>query len=103
MRFLPRPGPITSWIEPSGEGVRVDAGYRAGDTVTPSYDSLMAKVCVWGRDRDEALARARAAVAGFQLVGPKQNLPFFVELLDRPEFVSGDYDTGTVRRMRGGA
>ncbi|GAA2368320.1 acetyl-CoA carboxylase biotin carboxylase subunit [Dactylosporangium salmoneum] len=99
-RFLPGPGAITTWVEPVGDGVRVDAGYSAGTTVTPSYDSLMAKLIVHGADRAEALARLRAAVAGFEIAGPKVNLPFFAELLDRPEFVSGDYDTGIVGRMR---
>jgi len=99
-RFLPGPGAITTWVEPSGEGVRVDSGYAAGTTVTPSYDSLMAKLIVHGRDRADALAKARAAVAGFEIAGPKCNLPFFAELLDNTEFVSGDYDTGIVGRMR---
>jgi acetyl-CoA carboxylase biotin carboxylase subunit len=99
-RFLPGPGAITAWEEPSGAGVRVDAGYRAGTTVTPHYDSLMAKLVVHGSDRDQALARARTAVAGFRVEGPKCNLPFFTELLDSAEFVSGRYDTGIVGRMR---
>jgi acetyl-CoA carboxylase, biotin carboxylase subunit len=99
-RFLPGPGAIREWVEPTGEGVRVDSGYAAGTVVTPSYDSLMAKLVVHGRDREQALERARAAVAGFTVVGPKSNLPFHAELLDNPEFVSGDYDTGLVARMR---
>jgi len=99
-RFLPGPGAITVWDEPAGAGVRVDSGYAAGNTVTPNYDSLMAKLVVSGPDRATAIARARAAVAGFAVAGPKCNLPFFAELLDNPEFVSGDYDTGIVGRMR---
>jgi acetyl-CoA carboxylase biotin carboxylase subunit len=99
-RFLPGPGAITAWTEPAGDGVRVDAGYAAGTTVTPFYDSLMAKLIVSGPDRATALARARTAVAGFEIAGPKCNLPFFAELLDNAEFVSGDYDTGIVARMR---
>jgi acetyl-CoA carboxylase biotin carboxylase subunit len=99
-RFLPGPGAITGWVEPAGEGVRVDAGYQAGNTVTPFYDSLLAKLIVFGPDRAAALDRARAAVAGFQVTGPKCNLPFFAELLEHQEFVSGDYDTGIVARMR---
>ncbi|MEJ7651212.1 MAG: biotin carboxylase N-terminal domain-containing protein [Nakamurella sp.] len=99
-RFLPGPGAITAWVEPSGEGVRVDSGYVAGTTVTPSYDSLMAKLIVYGRDRDEALARARAAVAGFTVTGPKSNLAFHAELLANPEFISGVYDTALITRMR---
>jgi acetyl-CoA carboxylase, biotin carboxylase subunit len=99
-RFLPGPGEITTWEEPDGPGVRVDAGYRAGDTVTPYYDPLMAKLCVHGPDREAALAAARDAVARFRIEGPKHNLPFFAELLDHPEFAAGDYDTGLVARMR---
>jgi acetyl-CoA carboxylase biotin carboxylase subunit len=99
-RFLPGPGAITTWTEPTGEGVRVDSGYAAGTTVTPFYDSLMAKLIIFGPDRATAIERARAAVAGFEIAGPKCNLPFFAEVLDNPEFVSGDYDTGIVGRMR---
>jgi acetyl-CoA carboxylase biotin carboxylase subunit len=99
-RFLPSPGAITVWEEPTGEGVRVDAGYAAGTTVTPYYDPLLAKLCVWGSDRTQALERAREAVSGFHIEGPKTNLPFFVELLAEPDFVSGGYDTGLVERMR---
>jgi len=99
-RFMPGPGAVTTWVEPSGEGVRVDSGYAAGTTVTPNYDSLMAKLVVYGADRAQALDRARAAVAGFEIAGPKNNLPFFAELLDNPEFISGDYDTAIVTRMR---
>jgi acetyl-CoA carboxylase biotin carboxylase subunit len=99
-RFLPSPGPITAWDEPAGPGIRVDAGYAAGTTVTMFYDPLLAKLCAHGSTRDEALARARAAVADFRVEGPKTNLPFHAELLDNPEFVSGEYDTGLVSRMR---
>jgi len=101
VRFLPGPGLITAWEEPHGPGIRVDSGYTVGNTVTPHYDSLMAKLVVHGADRAEALDRARAAVAAFRVEGPKCNLPFFAELLVHPEFVSGDYDTGIVARMRG--
>jgi acetyl-CoA carboxylase biotin carboxylase subunit len=100
-RFLPGPGVITEWVEPAGEGVRVDAGYGPGTTVTPHYDSLMAKLIVHGPDRETALQRARDAVAGFRIAGPKSNLEFFRELLDTEEFTSGEYDTGIVGRMRG--
>ncbi|MCM0677700.1 biotin carboxylase [Micromonospora phytophila] len=99
-RFLPGPGAIKTWVEPTGEGVRVDSGYVAGNTVTPFYDSLMAKLIVNGKDRAEAIERAKAAVAAFDLTGPKCNLPFFAELLENQEFLSGDYDTGIVSRMR---
>jgi acetyl-CoA carboxylase, biotin carboxylase subunit len=99
-RFLPSPGLITRWDEPAGEGVRVDAGYAAGNTVTPFYDPLLAKLCVHGSSRAQALERARAAVAAFGIAGPKTNLPFHAELLDSREFVSGSYDTSVVARLR---
>ena len=97
---IPSPGAITRWQEPAGPGVRVDAGYAAGNTVTPYYDPLLAKLCVYGQDRDEALARARAAVRGFVVEGPKTNLPFHADLLDSEVFSSGRYDTSVVSRLR---
>jgi acetyl-CoA carboxylase biotin carboxylase subunit len=99
-RFLPRPGTVTRWKAPAGPGVRVDAGVRDGDAVTPHYDPMLAKLVVHGADRDEALARARDAVADFDVEGVTTNLPFLAELLDQPDFVSGAYDTGLVSRMR---
>ncbi len=99
-RFLPSAGAITDWIEPSGPGIRVDSGYGPITVITPHYDSLMAKVVVHGTDRQEALQLARTAVAGFTITGPRTNLPFLAEVLSQPEFVSGDYDTGIVGRMR---
>ncbi|MET8305605.1 biotin carboxylase N-terminal domain-containing protein [Micromonospora sp. NPDC005173] len=99
-RFLPGPGVVRTWVEPAGEGVRVDSGYTEGNTVTPFYDSLMAKLIVSGDTREQAIARARTAVAAFQIEGPKNNLPFFKELLENEEFLSGAYDTGIVSRMR---
>ncbi|MEV0651046.1 biotin carboxylase N-terminal domain-containing protein [Phytomonospora sp. NPDC050363] len=99
-RFLPGPGVITEWTEPQGRGVRVDSGYAQGNTVPRFYDSLMAKLIVSGPDRATALSRARQALSEFAIAGPKQNLPFFLELLDNPEFTEGVYDTGIVGRMR---
>ena len=100
VRFLPGPGTITEWAEPTGAGVRVDAGYQAGNTVTPFYDPLLAKLCVHGADRAQALDRAREAVAAFRITGPKTNLAFHADLLTSPEFVSGDYDTSLVSKLR---
>ena len=100
VRFLPSPGTITQWKEPSGPGVRVDAGYTAGNVVTPHYDPLLAKLITHGGDRAEALARMRAAVAEFVVTGLKTNLAFHAELLESEEFASGMYDTGIVDRLR---
>jgi acetyl-CoA carboxylase biotin carboxylase subunit len=100
VRFLPGPGTISEWDEPAGDGVRVDAGYQAGNTVTPFYDPLLAKLCVHGADRAQALERARDAVAAFRIAGPKTNLAFHADLLASPDFVSGDYDTSLVSKLR---
>jgi acetyl/propionyl-CoA carboxylase alpha subunit len=98
--FLPGAGRIRVWREPSGPGVRVDAGYQRGDTVTAHYDPLLAKLCVWGADRAQALARLRTAAAEFVVEGPRCNLPLLTELFEEPDFRSGDYDTGLIDRMR---
>ncbi len=99
-RFLPRPGTITRWQQPSGPGIRVDAGYQAGNQVTPFYDPMLAKLCVHGASREQAIARAAAAVAGFNIEGVQTNLPFHADLLASEEFRSGDYDTSVVARLR---
>jgi len=101
-RFLPSPGTIAEWSPPTGPGVRVDAGYAAGNTVTPFYDPLLAKVCVHGTDRAEALARARTAVAAFGVSGVQTNLEFHQDLLASTAFRSGEYDTSLAGRLRPG-
>ncbi|WP_019633243.1 acetyl-CoA carboxylase biotin carboxylase subunit [Actinomadura atramentaria] len=98
--FLPGPGRVRVWEEPVGEGIRIDAGYAEGSAVTPVYDLLMAKLCVHAADRPAALERARAALAAFRVEGPRSNIAFHLELLDRPEFDDGRHDTGIVERMR---
>ncbi len=99
-RFLPSPGTISAWSEPAGPGVRVDSGYESGNPVTPFYDPLLAKLCVYGADRPQTLDRARAAVAAFVVGGLKTNLEFHADLLESAEFISGDYDTSLVSRLR---
>ncbi len=99
-RFLPSPGTIAEWSPPTGPGVRVDAGYAAGNTVTPFYDPLLAKLCVHGADRAQALARARTAAAAFRVSGVKTNLEFHQDLLASAAFRSGDYDTSLAGRLR---
>jgi acetyl-CoA carboxylase, biotin carboxylase subunit len=99
-RFLPSPGLIEEWSEPAGPGIRVDAGYTAGNRVTPYYDPLLAKLCAYGDDRAQALDRAAAALAAFSISGLKTNLAFHAELLESAEFRSGDYDTSLVSRLR---
>lgn len=93
VKFLPGPGVITEWEEPAGEHIRVDSGYGLGDTVTPYYDPLLAKLCVWGKDRGDALATLAAAAAQFKIVGPKNNLPIVDRVVNDPNFADGNYDT----------
>ncbi|RFS84994.1 ATP-grasp domain-containing protein [Actinomadura spongiicola] len=97
----PSPEEIKVWEEPVGDGIRIDAGYAEGNTVTAHYDSLLAKLSVHGDDRAHALRRARAALDAFRIEGPRTNLPFLSALLDHPEFAAGTYDTAIVERMNG--
>ena len=94
--FLPSPGTLTAYRAPEGPGVRVDSGVRAGSVVPVFYDSLLAKLICWGRDRAEALARARRALREFRIEGVKTTLPFHLRLLDDPSFVRGEYTAGLV-------
>ncbi|MGW4335833.1 acetyl-CoA carboxylase biotin carboxylase subunit [Rhodococcus koreensis] len=99
-RFFPRPGPIDVWQEPTGPGIRVDAGYTAGTEVTPHFDSLLAKVCAFGATREEARARALAACQEFVIEGLVTNKPFLEHVLGSEEFTSGRYDTGVVEKIQ---
>ena len=89
--FLPSPGEITALALPGGPGVRVDTAAFAGYHVPPFYDSLLAKLICWGRDRDEALARTRRALEEFVVEGIKTTIPFHLELLDDASVRAGDY------------
>ncbi len=84
--FLPAPGRITQWNVPSGPGVRVDAGFKNGDTIGGNFDSLLAKLIVTGRNREEALSRARRALEEFQIGGLATALPFHRAILKDPAF-----------------
>lgn len=100
VRFLPSPGQITRWDEPSGEGIRVDGGYRADDVVTPHYDPLPAKGLRLSRAREDALQRAREAIDAFAIEGLKVKLAFLGEVLDCEGFVPGDCNTEVVTTLR---
>ena len=87
--FLPAPGTITEWNPPSGPGVRLDAGYGAGQTVPQAFDSLIGKLIVTGASRTQALERARRALAEFTVGGMPTVLPFHRAVVDDPAFASG--------------
>ncbi|SDL89033.1 Acetyl/propionyl-CoA carboxylase, alpha subunit [Geodermatophilus siccatus] len=98
--FAPAPGQVELLRLPTGPGVRVDTGISEGDVIPPQYDSMIAKVITWGRDRPEALARLRCALRETTVVlrGGTTTKSFLLDLLDRPEVVSGTADTGWLDR-----
>jgi len=99
--FAPAPGTVELLHLPSGPGVRVDTGIAVGEVIPPDYDSMVAKVVAWGRDRPEALARLRCALRETTVVlrGGTTTKSFLLELLDRPEVVAGTVDTAWLDRV----
>lgn len=91
--FAPWPGKITAYHEPGGPGVRVDSMIYAGLTVPPHYDSMIAKLITFGRDREECLARMRRALREMKIDGIRTNLTFHQRVLDDPRFISGNIST----------
>ena len=90
--FLPAPGALTVWNPPSGPGVRVDTGFEAGDVIGGNFDSLLAKLIVTGRDRQEALERSRRALDEFQIDGIATALTFHREVVRDPAFAPANPD-----------
>ena len=84
--FLPSPGRITSWSIPTGPGVRVDAGFQAGDEIGGNFDSLLAKLIVTGATRTQAIERARRALSEFSISGVPTALPFHRAIIEDPAF-----------------
>ena len=84
--FLPAPGRITQWVIPTGPGVRVDAGFKNGDTIGGNFDSLLAKLIVTGATREQAIERARRALAEFKVDGLATVLPFHRAIVEDPAY-----------------
>jgi 3-methylcrotonyl-CoA carboxylase alpha subunit len=82
----------------TGAAVRVDAGVRAGDTISPFYDPMVAKLIVWGKDREQALSRMAQALAEYQVVGVATNIAFLGRLINSTAFSTADLDTGLIER-----
>jgi acetyl-CoA carboxylase biotin carboxylase subunit len=97
--FAPWPGKITAVHLPGGLGVRVDTHVYAGYVVPPNYDSLLAKVIVHDVDRGAAIRRARRCLEEMVIEGPRTNIPFLRRIINHPDFIKGDFDTGFVGRM----
>ena len=105
VKFFPSPGPVKRFETPVPadgafhDGIRIDAGYRAGDTVTPYYDSLLAKIIAFGETRAQATARMRAALERFTVEGVKTNIPTHLKALGAEAFARGELDTHFLERI----
>ncbi|MEA2243740.1 MAG: acetyl-CoA/propionyl-CoA carboxylase, biotin carboxylase, biotin carboxyl carrier protein [Solirubrobacteraceae bacterium] len=89
-KFAPAPGRIGSYVEPSGPGVRVDSGVRAGSEITPMYDPMVAKLIVWDADREQATRRMLRALGEFEIEGLKTLIPFHQALLQTEQWARGE-------------
>jgi acetyl/propionyl-CoA carboxylase alpha subunit len=99
--FLPSPGPLEVFRLPEpGDGIRIDAGVREGDRITPHYDPLIAKLICHGADRGEAIERSIAALRASAIEGIHSNLQFLRRVLEHPAFQAGDVHTGFVDAYR---
>ncbi|NCG21539.1 MAG: ATP-grasp domain-containing protein, partial [Rhodobacterales bacterium] len=94
--FRPAPGPLHGYREPTGPWTRVDSGVVEGMEVPIHYDPMIAKLVVWGRDRDEAIGRAKQALKHYRVVGTSTSIPFFLALFEDNGFKSGNYDTSFI-------
>ncbi|GIO97631.1 acetyl-CoA carboxylase biotin carboxylase subunit [Paenibacillus lautus] len=90
--FMPAPGTIQFYLPPGGPGVRVDSAAYPGYTISPYYDSMIAKLIVWAPTRDEAIAKMKRALAEFEIEGIYSTIPFHQKLLKHPTFLKGDFD-----------
>ena len=100
--FAPSPGRIERLVLPAGPGIRVDTGVSEGDSIPADFDSMIAKIIAYGRDRDEALGRLRRAMAETSVIieGGTTNKSFVLDLLDQPEVIDASADTGWIDRVR---
>ncbi|MGE0433411.1 MAG: hypothetical protein AB7S36_14215, partial [Planctomycetota bacterium] len=87
--FMPGAGVLREFTPPTGPGVRVDAGFATGVEIGTHYDSLLAKLITWGRDRDEAIVRMQHALDDFHIVGPQTCIPFHKKMLADADYVAG--------------
>jgi acetyl/propionyl-CoA carboxylase alpha subunit len=99
MGFMPSPGLIRGLRPAAGPGNRDDSGVGVGYTVPVFYDSMIAKLIAWGGSREEAVARMHRALGEYQVLGIKTTIPFFLWLMERPEYRAGEYDTTYLDRL----
>jgi pyruvate carboxylase subunit A len=91
--FVPTPGKINGYYPPGGPGIRVDSGIAGSDTISPYYDSLIAKLIVWGKDRSESIQRMQRALYEFTITGVTTNIPFHLAVMVNRRFIDGDLGT----------
>ncbi|HTX61710.1 MAG TPA: acetyl-CoA carboxylase biotin carboxylase subunit [Methanobacterium sp.] len=91
--FAPNPGKITGYRSPGGPGVRVDSGVYMNYSIPSYYDSMISKLIVWGRDRDEAISRMRRALSEYIILGVKTTIPFHKAMMNSPHFHQGKLHT----------
>ena len=98
--FAPATGQLLAWRPPSGMGIRLDSGVAEGQEITAYYDSMLAKLIVWGTDRQASIGRMLRALESFPVLGVTTNLPFLIRAISHPEFQSGDYDTSFIGKYQ---
>ncbi|MED1662320.1 acetyl-CoA carboxylase biotin carboxylase subunit [Brevibacillus laterosporus] len=91
--FMPSPGKIEGYLAPGGFGVRIDSAAYPGYSIPPYYDSMIAKVIVWGKTREEAIERMKRALQEFMIEGVHTTIPFHLKLLEHEVFIGGQFDT----------
>lgn len=98
--FRPSPGTVTFYLPPGGAGVRVDSATYPGMVVTPFYDSMIAKLIVWGKTREEAINRMKRALNEFAIDGVNTTIPFHLDVLSNEKFVAGDVTTNFLDQLK---
>ncbi len=99
--FRPCPGTISRFEVPGGPGVRIETYIKQGDRISPYYDSMVAKLIVWGRDREECMARGKRALQEFVIEGIKTTIPFHLEVLEKQAFKEGRVFTDFIETEMG--
>ncbi|CDN37704.1 acetyl-CoA carboxylase biotin carboxylase subunit [Bacillus thuringiensis] len=92
-KFMPSPGKVEMYLPPGGFGIRVDSAVYPGYSIPPFYDSMVAKLIVHGKTREEAIAKMKRALSEFVIEGVHTTIPFHLQLLDHPDFVKGEFNT----------
>lgn len=100
--FRPCPGNITKFEVPGGPGVRIESYIHEGSRISPYYDSMVAKLIVWGSDREEAIARGKRALQEFKIEGIKTTIPFHLQVLENQAFLDGEVYTDFIETEMGG-